>query len=103
MGLVLEGLVPFRLPDVEGLEKDVKGLPADLLIEICKSLVSALDSANRDDSAHTLTGRQREMAIKASMFVAACAKLGLDALIDEATGNQYARAEDALRVKLKAY
>jgi len=43
------------------------------------------------------------MALKASMFLAACAKTGLDALVDEATGYQYARAEDALQVKLRAY
>ncbi len=43
------------------------------------------------------------MALKAGMFLAACAKVGLDALVDEATGYQYARAEDALEVKLKAY
>jgi hypothetical protein len=43
------------------------------------------------------------MALKASMFLAACAKVGLDALIDEATGYQYERAEDALQVKLRAY
>ena len=33
----------------------------------------------------------------------ACAKLGLIALIDEATGYQYERAADALEVKLKAF
>jgi hypothetical protein len=43
------------------------------------------------------------MALKASMFLAACAKVGLDSLIDEATGYQYERAEDALKVKLRAY
>ncbi|HEX9604351.1 MAG TPA: P63C domain-containing protein [Myxococcales bacterium] len=43
------------------------------------------------------------MAIKAGIFLSACAKVGLDAMIDEATGYQYYRAEDALRVKLKAY
>ena len=36
------------------------------------------------------------MAIKAGMFLAACAKVGLDALIDEATGAQYDRDRDAL-------
>jgi hypothetical protein len=35
--------------------------------------------------------------------LAACAKVGLDALVDEATGYQYERAEDALQVKLRAY
>lgn len=29
--LVLERLVPFRLPEVDGLEKQVKGLPHDLI------------------------------------------------------------------------
>ena len=41
--------------------------------------------------------------MKASALLGACAKVGLDALIDEATGAQYDRAADALRVKLKAY
>lgn len=103
MNLVLDGLVPFRLPEVAGLETEVKGLPADLLIDICKGLVAALEASSRKDAEHSLTATQREMAIRAGMFVAACAKVGLDALIDEATGNQYSRAEDALRVKLKAY
>jgi hypothetical protein len=35
--LVLERMVPFRLLEVEGLEKAVKGLPADLMIEICQA------------------------------------------------------------------
>ncbi len=37
------------------------------------------------------------------MFMAACSKIGLIALIDEATGYQYERAEDALRFKLSVY
>lgn len=32
-----------------------------------------------------------------------CAKVGLIALIDEATGYQYERAEDALQIKLRAF
>jgi hypothetical protein len=50
-----------------------------------------------------LTDRQVQMAMKASVFLSACAKLGLEALIDEATGYQYERAEDALQVKLRAF
>jgi len=34
--------VPFRLPEVEGLDKAVKGLPADLLIDMCQGFVTAL-------------------------------------------------------------
>lgn len=101
MDLVLEGMVPFRLPEVEGLEREVKGLPADLLIEICRGLMSALEASERDQV--KLTDRQKQIAIRGGMFVAACAKVGIDALIDEATGYQYERAEDALQVKLRAY
>lgn len=101
--LILERMVSFRLPEVEGLKRDVKGLPADLLIEICRGFVIALEAHHRPSSDTKLTDKQQAMALKASMFVAACAKIGLDALIDEATGYQYDRAQDALQVKLKAY
>lgn len=101
--LVLEGMVSFRLPEVEGLERDVKGLPADILIEVCRGLMQALQAAETPGSGHSLTDRQKQIAVTAGMFVAACAKTGLDALIDEATGAQYDRAEDALQVKLRAY
>ncbi len=49
------------------------------------------------------TDRQREIAVKASIFLASRAKVGLIALIDEATSYQYDRAVDALQVKLKAF
>jgi hypothetical protein len=102
--LVLERMVPFRLLEVEGLEKAVKGLPADLMIEVCQGFVAALQSSFDLQSPYPkMTDRQRQMAIKASMFLSACAKIGLEALIDEATGYQYERAEDALQVKLRAF
>jgi hypothetical protein len=102
--LVLERMVSFRLPEVEGLGKAVKGLPADAVIDICKGFMTALEQTSKLGYAGVkLTARQVEMAIKAGMFVAACAKVGLDALIDEATGFQYARPVDALQVKLAAY
>lgn len=103
MDLVLEGMVAFRLPEVDGLEKQVKGLPSDLAIDIWRGFVAALEATMKPGSPHTLTSRQTEMALKASMLLAACAKVGLEALIDEATGYQYDRAEDALQVKLRAY
>lgn len=101
---VVERMVPFRLLEVEGLERAVKGLPADLLIEICQGFVSALQATmNPASNFPRLTDRQRQMAMQASIFLSACAKTGLEALIDEATGYQYERAEDALQVKLKAF
>lgn len=97
-------MIPFRLLEVEGLEKAVKGLPADLLIEICQGFVAALQaSLNPASNYPRMTDRQRQMAIQASIFLSACAKTGLEALIDEATGYQYERAEDALQVKLRAF
>lgn len=99
---VLEGMVSFSLPEVEGLDRDVKGLPADLAIDIWRSFVSAMEASfTRHDV--RLTERQTAMAMRASALLGACAKVGLDALIDEATGAQYDRAADALRVKLRAY
>jgi hypothetical protein len=101
--LVVARMVSFRLPEVEQLGREVKGLPADLLIEVCRSLVMALEASQRQPPEVKLTPRQISMAIKASMFLVSCAKVGLDALIDEATGYQYKRDEDALQVKLRAY
>ncbi len=102
MNLVLEGMVAFSLPEVEGLERAVKGLPADLAIDIWRGFVSAMEQSLGNKEIR-LTNRQIQMGMKASMLMAACAKVGLDALIDEATGAQYDRAADALQVKLKAY
>ncbi len=76
------------------------------MIEVCQGFVAALQSSldpARDQSIPRLTERQMQMAMKASMFLSACAKVGLEALIDEATGYQYERAEDALQVKLRAF
>jgi hypothetical protein len=102
--LILERLVPFRLLEVEGLEKAVKGLPHDLMIELCQGFVAALQSSlNPNSQLPPLTDRQQQMAMQASIFLSACAKVGLEALIDEATGYQYERAEDALQVKLRAF
>jgi hypothetical protein len=99
---VIERMVPFRLPEVEGLERSVKGLPADLAIDICRAFISALENSLRP-SGIPMSSRRMQMALQASAFLGACAKIGLEALIDEATGFQYDRAQDALQVKLKAY
>jgi hypothetical protein len=100
---VENALVEFRLPEVEGIVDSVKGMPDDLVIELCRGFVSALEASVTRPDEHKLTRRQAEMAIKANSILSACAKVGLTALIDEATGYQYDRARDALQVKLKAY
>lgn len=90
-----EELVDFSLSNVT--HKRVAGVTAEVFLKICRAYQDALAA----DA--PLTVRQREIAIKAGIFLSACAEIGLSALIDEATGYQYQRAEDALQVKLKAF
>jgi P63C domain len=94
-------MVMFDLPEVEQLKRSVKGLPTGVLIDLCSGLVNALNAHQLGEV--TLTKRQLEIARQASRFLAACAKVGLDALVDEATGYQEFREKDALQVKLRAY
>ena len=75
-----------------------------MFIEICQGFVAALEASLNPNSGHPkMTVRQQQMAVKASMFLSACAKVALEALIDEATGYQFERTADALQVKLAAY
>lgn len=87
--------IEFEIEEV--VNRQVAGVSAETFVEICKAYVRALGENK------LTTDRQKEIAAKAAMFLAACAKVGLIALIDEATGYQYDRAADALQVKLKAY
>jgi hypothetical protein len=88
-------IIDFSIPEVTN--KQARGFSAETFLDICTAYVHA-----RDDGA-TLTARQLEIAAKAGMVLAACAKVGLIALIDEATGYQYERAQDALQLKLRLY
>jgi len=87
--------IDFDIPEVTN--KRARGITAETFLDLCTAYVRA-----RDDGA-PLTPRQVEIAAKASMVLAACAKVGLIALIDEATGYQYDRAQDALQMKLRLY
>jgi hypothetical protein len=88
-------MIEFVLPEVSN--KTVRGLLADDFLTICKAYVKARDLQM------PMTDKQLEIAAKASMLLMACAKVGLIALIDEATGYQYVREQDALQVKLRLY
>ena len=88
-------MIEYSMPGV--VNKGIKGMPADTFIEICRAFVNARNDGLLSSDAQIL------MAIKADMFLGACAKTGLDALIDEVTGYQYERTQDALRLKLNLY
>lgn len=87
-------MIEFRMPNV--VNKNVFGISAEIFLDICNAYVVARDAGK-------LTAFQEQAAMRAGMFLAACAKVGLIALIDEATGYQYERAETALQFKLKLY
>jgi hypothetical protein len=89
-------MIEFVIEEVTN--KTVRGLLAEDFLTICKAYVKA-----RDIPGVVLTEKQREIATQASMLLMACAKVGLIALIDEATGYQYERASDALQLKLQIY
>lgn len=72
------------------------GYDATDLIDICDMYLNARTEGK-------LLSSQIQLAKKAEIIVRASAKVGIIALIDEATGYQKVRAKNALRLKLKAY
>ena len=91
---ILGELPEFHIP---GTQLRGKGVTSDQFEEICRAYVQALHEGQ------ALTERQREIATKCAVITSGLTRLGLDALIDEATGYQYIRDEDALQVKLRAF
>lgn len=66
------------------------------IIDICNAYLRARE-------AKQLGPTQLHLAQQAEIFIRACAKVGIDALIDEATGYQAIRDADELQVKLKIF
>lgn len=90
---VLEDLqiIPYIPP---GGGAVAKGLDAELIPEICAVWLKARDAGK-------LSGVQLQTAAKAEIMVIALARVGIIALIDEATGFQYERQRDALQELLE--
>ncbi|MDF2620220.1 MAG: hypothetical protein K0S00_2879 [Xanthobacteraceae bacterium] len=91
---ILQETVRFTIP---GTQWAAIGITTEHFELICRGYVQALYEGA------SLTDRQREIAIRCAMLTAGLSRIGLDALVDEATGYQYERAEDALQVKLRAF
>ena len=92
--LILGELLEFSIPGTQFLGR---GMTTEHFELICRGYVQALYEGA------PLTDRQRQIAIKCAVLTAGLTRTGLDALIDEATGYQYERAEDALQVKLRLF
>lgn len=72
------------------------GYEAEVLVDVCKAVIRA-------QKAGKLTKSQNSIANQSTAIINALAKVGIDALIDEATGYQSERSPDALRLLVNAY
>lgn len=85
--------VQFTTP---GGQLIANGYDAEVLVEICELYLDA-----RAEGA--LHPRQQRLARMAEAVVRACAKVGIIALVDEATGYQKVRKDRELQLKLQAF
>jgi len=76
--------------------KVASGYDAELIPLICELYLKAADE-------NALLESQERIVLQSSVLIRSLAKLGITALIDEATGYQYERENDALQKILRAY
>ncbi len=98
-GFVDKDLVLVETKDffVPGTQFRGRGITAEQFEAILTGYVRALGAGA------LTTDRQREIATACAILSTAFLRIGIVAQIDEATGYQYERAQDALQVKLQAY
>jgi hypothetical protein len=72
------------------------GYDANVLVDVCKAVIRAED-------ADKLALSQRGLVTRARILLQAFAKVGVTALIDEATGFQQVRDPNALRILVQQY
>lgn len=92
--LILAELLEFTIP---GTQFKGYGLSTSNFELIIRGYVQALYQNVE------MTERQRSIAINCAVISSGLTRIGLDALVDEATGYQYEREHDALQLKLKAF
>lgn len=87
---------PFRF-HIQAGGSIASGYQAETLVDLCSAIATA-------ERAGKLQYQQKKViAGRAFILMAAFSKVGVVALVDEATGYQYDRARDELQVILKAY
>lgn len=89
----LGAVIPFRVP---GTQYVAHGYEATSLIEICERYLEARDEG-------LLKGEQKKLAIQAEIVIRSCAKVGIIALIDEATGYDKFKKKQEYQLKLQAF
>ncbi len=76
--------------------KKINGFEATVLVDICDAFLQARKTIN-------LSSRQKIIADQCEILVRSFAKVGIIALVDEATGYQYERESNELQKILKHY
>lgn len=104
--LASKNLKPYLNQDIIGRTKLIQyrdgnaiksGYDSELLVDMCEIYLQA----RRDGG--VLTDAQEKLAIQAEILQSAFARIGIAAIIDEATGYQRVRGSDALRILLARY
>jgi hypothetical protein len=93
-GSIIDQAIHFRIPGVPNI---ASGYEATLLLDICDGYLRAREDNVLDAPA------QINLAKQAEIITRACAKVGIIALIDEATGYQQFRKKQELQLKLQAF
>lgn len=92
---IAEKIIQYDLSGA-GHQMSAYGYEATLLIEVCEAFLKA-----RDDG--VLTVGQRKIARVADIILRACAKVGIIALIDEATGYDKFKRKHEYQLKVQAF
>lgn len=91
---IIDQAIHFRIPGVPNV---ASGYEATLLLDICDAYLRARDDGKLETPAQINLAKQSEIITRA------CAKVGIIALIDEATGYQQFRKKQELQLKLQAF
>ncbi len=89
--------ISFKRVGSGGSAPETNGFDATVLIDICDSLMQA------SKVEAFLTEQQIKYAMAAESIIRSVAKMGIIALVDEATGYQYEREKDALQKIIDKY
>lgn len=92
----IQGRVQFIRPTASGSISTTYGYEATVLIDLCDAIIEAKNAGD-------LKPNQMVYARNAEMIIRAVAKVGIIALIDEATGYQEIRPRDALQRYLDTF
>lgn len=100
---ISEDLMSSKLSTIDAVWKgtSIKLYDALALPELCEVMLKVRDYAAQNNI--ELGARQKAVIAEADILIRSLAKVGIIALIDEATGYQHEREQDELQKILKAY